>query len=131
MGVFYEGGSSEMVEIDNSTAHLYLYESTVSVEEVGEPLEGRLAHRLVHAGHDWWGMGVHWSSPRDLSGWASLHVSFRSESLAEIEIGLNGASDDRLVRARHRLRVRRRRGVAHPCRSPLATSPPRAWTWGP
>ncbi len=95
VGVFYEGGSSELVEIDNSTAHLYLYESTVSVEEVGEPLEGRLAHRLVHAGGDWWGMGVHWSSPRDLSRWASLHVSFRSESLAEVEIGLNGAADDR------------------------------------
>ena len=97
MGVFYEGGSSELVEIDNTAAHLYLYENTVSVEEVGEPLEGRLAHRLVHAGGDWWGMGVHWSSPRDLSGWASLHASFRSESLAEIEIGLNGAADDRHV----------------------------------
>ena len=97
VGAFYEGGSSERVEIDNATSHIYLYDNTVSVEEVEEPLEGRVAHRLVHAGGDWWGMGLHWSEPRDLSGWVSLHVSFRSESLAEIEIGLNGASDDRHV----------------------------------
>ena len=97
VGAFYEGGSSELVEIDNATSHMYLYDNTVSVEEVEEPLEGRAAHRLVHAGGDWWGMGLHWSEPRDLSGWVSLHVSFRSESLPEVEIGLNGASDDRHV----------------------------------
>lgn len=95
IGVFYEGASSEMVEIDNTTAHLYIYESTVSVQETDEALEGQAAHRLVHAGGDWWGMGVHWSSPRDMSAWTTLRVSFRSVSLAAIEVGMNGAADDR------------------------------------
>ncbi len=95
IGVFYEGGSSELVEVNNETTHLFLYEETVGVEVVEEPLEGLSAHRVQHSGGPWWGMGVHWDSPSDLSAWATLHISFQSTTFAQIQIGMNGADDVR------------------------------------
>jgi hypothetical protein len=97
IGVFYEGGSSETVEIDNQTSHVYLYENTVRITAIEEPFEGLGADRLRHTGGTWWGMGIHWDSPRDLSAWTTLHVSFRSVSFAEIEIAMTGGGEDRHV----------------------------------
>ncbi|HCV28728.1 MAG TPA: hypothetical protein DGB32_10415, partial [Dehalococcoidia bacterium] len=97
IGAFYEGGSSAMVEIDNETTHVFLYDNTVTADPVEEPLEGLNAHRLQHAGGDWWGMGIHWDTARDLTAWTTLHISFRSASFAEIEIGVTGNAEDRHV----------------------------------
>ena len=97
IGGFYEGGSSENIEINQENTHLYLYENTVALSFSGDRLEGLEADRLVHAGGDWWGMGVHWDSPRDLSAWGTMYISFQSTTFADIEIGMTGANDDRHV----------------------------------
>ena len=97
IGGFYEGGSSENIEINQENTHLYLYENTVALSFSGDRLEGLESSRLVHAGGAWWGLGVHWDSARDLSGWGTLYISFQSTSFADVEIGMTGAEGDRHI----------------------------------
>lgn len=72
LGIFYEGPADESVTIDGVSAHFYIYEDTfaASVEEA-DRVEGAVSDRLVLRGGPWWGGGVHWDTPRDLSGWTS------------------------------------------------------------
>jgi hypothetical protein len=88
---FYEGGRSEDIPIDNTTTHVYLYESTVTLEPSPTRVEGRSADLVVHAGKAWLGFGVHWDSPRNLDAWKTLHVSLRSEDpgFAAVKVGMN------------------------------------------
>jgi len=97
VGTFYEGGSSQLIEVNGTNTHLYIYENTLTLETDEVHVEGASSHRITHSGGDWWGMGVHWNDPLDLSGWATLYVSFQSTTFTEIEIGMNGATDDRHV----------------------------------
>ena len=97
IGVFYEGGKSDSVAINNEGTHLYLYENTVAIEASEDRLEGLIADGIIHGGNAWWGLGVHWDSPRDLSAWGTLYISFQSTTFAEIEIGMTGAEDDRHI----------------------------------
>lgn len=96
IGLFYEGGSSEKVPIDDLTTHFYVYESTFNLAASDDRVEGYVADSVEPTGNAWWGGGVHWDSARDLSGWTGLHLSVktRDEAMAAVQIGMNGGDTE-------------------------------------
>lgn len=94
IGAFYEGGASDVVPVDNMTSNLYVYSETVTLLPDADHIEGKTATRVTHAGMTWWGLGVHWMTPRDLSSWTTLYVSLRSHdaAFAMVDIGMNNAN---------------------------------------
>ena len=87
IGAFYEGASSERIEVDDTTTHYYIYNdeftNQVTYEtypDTTDRLEGYLSDVIVHAGGDWWGGGIHWDTATDLSAWDSLHLSLKSSA---------------------------------------------------
>lgn len=101
IGTFYEGGSSDLVPIDDATTHLYVYENTLRLQPVTTRVEGLEATAIEHAGGPWWGCGVHWDLARDMGAWTTLHVSLRSDvaAFAELELGMNDADGTYTVQA--------------------------------
>ena len=108
VGVFYEGLATESYIIDDVDNHFYVYESTFSVNTTDDRWEGYLADDLVNNGVGWWGGGVHWDNPRDLSGWDSLHVVARTTVATAWDIGITPGQWP--SRSRHAPRLRK----AHP-----------------
>ncbi|QDE86047.1 hypothetical protein [Myxococcus xanthus] len=100
---FYEGGRSQDIPVDNTTVHIYLYEGTLSLEPSTTRIEGRQADLVVHAGKTWLGFGVHWSTPRNLDGWTTLHVSLNSADpgFANVSIGMNDDQSVQLPASRY------------------------------
>ncbi len=100
LGVFYEGGASEIREIDNDTRHFYIYDGTFSVTQTDNRVEGYVSDSLTTTGAVWFGGGVHWDTPEDLSAWNTLHVSLRSSSpsLEDAEFGMTGGGVEARVR---------------------------------
>ena len=79
LGLYYEGGSSERVEINDVDTHYYIYEATYTEKvELQDVVEGREAAKLEVGEKGWLGGGLTWDSPRDLSGWGVLALSLRS-----------------------------------------------------
>ena len=86
LGIFYEGGHSDIILIDNDTVHYYLYvlantdTPTVSQSTDLERVEGTFSDKIIHGGYGWWGTGVHIESGDavDLSDWDTMHISLRS-----------------------------------------------------
>jgi len=102
IGAFYEGGSSELIAIDEIQTHLYIYENTLRISVIRERIEGVGATGIEHTGLNWWGMGVHWDFERDLTAWTTLHISLAAEdpSFADVEIGMNDPNGTYTVQAR-------------------------------
>lgn len=90
LGLFYEGEATETVVIDDTTSHFYVYSNTFTDTSTDDRWEGYVADLLTNNGVGWWGGGVHWDSPRDLSGWDSLHLVIRSDVLADWDVGMTG-----------------------------------------
>lgn len=101
IGVFYEGGLSDLVPIDEEVTHLYVYENTLRLLPTTTRVEGLEANVVEHAGGPWWGFGVHWDIPRDMTAWTTLHVSLRASvaEFATIEFGMNDADGTYTVQA--------------------------------
>lgn len=79
IGIFYEGGFSEALPVDNATRHVYIYEDTFSIGVSDNRFEGLTADEISLTGAQvWWGGGVHWDTPTDLSEWTTLHVALAS-----------------------------------------------------
>lgn len=79
IGVFYEGGFSEELPIDNETRHVYVYDETYSIGVSEDRFEGLSADSITITGAQaWWGGGVHWDQPTDLSAWTTMHVALAS-----------------------------------------------------
>lgn len=91
LGLFYEGDASESLPVDDVTRFYYIYDSsyTQSVDVI-DRVEGYQSDVLIHAGGAWWGGGVSWSSPEDLSAWTGLSISFQSSSLQDFTVRLTG-----------------------------------------
>lgn len=99
LGVFYEGGASESLGVDNQTRHLYIYEGTFSLGATDNRYEGLSADELEITGAQvWWGGGIHWDEPTDLSDWTTLHFALasRDPSFERWTIGMG----DGIVEAR-------------------------------
>lgn len=96
IGVFYEGTSTEFVEIDNTTAHFYIYEASFSVTTDTERAEGYVSDKFTLARDTWWGGGVHWDSPRDLSAYNSYHLSLLSNDDVAIDLGMKAGTENKV-----------------------------------
>ena len=94
LGIFYEGEFTEEVVIDDLTTHFYIYEETFSViSQESDRTEGVRSDLITHRGGPWWGGGVHWDEPRDLSEWTTLHLSLKStsEAFSSLEVAMNNS----------------------------------------
>jgi hypothetical protein len=91
VGVFYETGRSEEVLLDNSTTNFYLYDNTVYVESDPDRVEGKTSDRILWNSKAWLGFGVHWSTPRNLDAWKTLHISMKGTDagFAKAKIGMS------------------------------------------
>ncbi|MFO0746581.1 MAG: hypothetical protein U1F43_13055 [Myxococcota bacterium] len=97
LGIFYEGGYSQLIAIDEQTVHYYIYLAQPSGQLTyrqirdDDRVEGVVSDRIIHGGLGFWGGGVHFDVARDLRAWQTLHVSLKSSSpaFAEIKIGMN------------------------------------------
>lgn len=100
VGVFYEGGASDLIPIDDVESFYYIYadefSGQVTYGQTASPrrVEGFESALITHGGGEWWGGGVTWNTPRDLSEWTALYVSARTASDAftgfSIAIGTTG-----------------------------------------
>ena len=93
IGVFYEGETTDIVPINDTTTHFYVYESCFGVAASDDRVEGFASDELVLRGNPWWGGGVHWDTPRDLRGYDTLHVALKTESLGSWDLGLKGVTE--------------------------------------
>ncbi|RKG91785.1 putative glycoside hydrolase [Corallococcus terminator] len=95
VGIFYETGHSEEVVLDNVDTNFYLYDNTVYVEDIFDPVEdrveGKFATKIVQNGKPWMGFGVHWTNVHNLDTWKTLHVSMKSSeaAFANVKIGMS------------------------------------------
>ncbi len=93
---FYEGGRSETIKINSIRTHYFIFgRPELGVETYvhgisGDRLEGEDSDRFTLVGTPWWGGGIVWDQPIDLSEWKKLFVSFKSSdrSFARFELTL-------------------------------------------
>lgn len=79
LGLYYESGHSELIEINDVDAHYYIYETTYTEGvDLQDVVEGRESAVISHGALPWFGGGVTWDVARDLSSWTTLYVSLRS-----------------------------------------------------
>lgn len=99
-GLFYEGGASETLLIDDATRHYYIFglegsgAPTYAQQASSDRVEGLHADELTFTGTAWWGGGIIWDTPTDLTSWTSLHVSLASSDagLASISLRLTSGA---------------------------------------
>ena len=78
-GAFYEGGSTDIIEIDGSVTNYFIYEGTYDQAETIDRVEGLVAAELTMTDAQvWFGGGVVYTSNFDLSEWTTLHASFKA-----------------------------------------------------
>ena len=90
VGLFYEGRSSDLIEVNNMTTFFYIWENTFTSETTNDHIEGVSADAVVRTSVLWWGGGVSWSAPRDLSEWKVMRLSLKSSDpgFESVEIGM-------------------------------------------
>jgi len=81
-GLFYEGGASETLVVDDVTRHYYIWDSTYQQAPTLDRIEGMQADELILEGVGWWGGGIAWDVPEDLSAWTTLHLALKSSDSA-------------------------------------------------
>jgi len=92
--VFYEGGRSETIMINGFRTHYFVFgrddlgRDTFLQGTSGNRVEGEVSYQITLVGTPWWGGGVIWDEPIDLSDWKKLFVSFKSSdrSFATFEL---------------------------------------------
>lgn len=91
-GIFYDGASSDQLDLSDPSHHYYIFSSTYSDEIWADRVEGTTSNRFSIPGSTpgWWGGGIVWDTPTDLTGWTTMHVSFKSSDpgMAEVEVRL-------------------------------------------
>ena len=96
IGVFYEGPTTAYVPIDDTTTHFYVYENSFAVAASDDRVEGYASDALVLRGNPWWGGGVHWDTPQDLSAYDTLHLALKTDDLSDWTLGLTGGAEARV-----------------------------------
>ena len=99
IGIFYDGPYSDIILLDDTTSHFYIYESTFGIRNEYQLVrEGLRADAILGVGTSWWGGGVSWDNPEDLSNWNTMHVSLWSENTQFNDIKLEVEAGNRVVR---------------------------------
>jgi hypothetical protein len=82
LSVFYEGGATDTILVDDESVHYYIYEGSFTQQTTNERVEGYVSDRLTVSSSAFWGGGIHFDQARDLRGWGTLHAAVRSSSPA-------------------------------------------------
>jgi len=97
IGLFYEGGSSDFIPIDNDTSNYFIFQAdgALTFNQIEDPdrIEGLVSSRILRTGTPWLGGGIVWSSGRNLSSWTRLYLSLKSSSESFADIGIAMTSD--------------------------------------
>jgi hypothetical protein len=96
LGAFYEGATTSELVVDDVSAFLFIYEDefgggpTFRFESTEERVEGVQADQIVVGDLGWWGMGVHFGTPRSMADWTTMHISLRSADggFDDVQIGM-------------------------------------------
>ncbi len=73
-GAFYEGAASDRLPLD----HYYIFSNSYATQPSDERVEGLQSDELDFKGTGFWGGGLFWDAPTNLTGWSTLHVSLWS-----------------------------------------------------
>lgn len=89
---FYEGGYSEIVQINDDDNRIDVFEGSFSIVETDDRVEGVIANDFIVARDSWWAGAIAWDNGVDLSDWDTLHVALVSEDEAmdNFELGMKG-----------------------------------------
>ena len=102
VGLYYESGLSELIEINDVDSHYYIYSATYTESvDLVDVVEGRESAVIEHGSAGWFGGGITWDLPRDLSAWTTLNVSLRSgdASFGGLDLHLTGGGTEAIVAA--------------------------------
>ena len=110
VGVFYEGQTTESVPINETDTFYYIYDQVLADESRkitftqtsdSDRVEGTQSDYFLMSDLGWFGCGVHWDAPRDLSAWTHLSISFKSDaaSITNVRLGMNNVVDDNEIAA--------------------------------
>jgi hypothetical protein len=99
---FYEGGRTETIVINGFRTHYFIFgrdevgRDTFFQAPSGDRLEGEQSDQIALAGTVFWGGGIIWDEPIDLSEWKKLFVSFKSSdrSFATFDLTLLYGTED-------------------------------------
>lgn len=98
LGIFYEGGFSHEIPIDDVFSSFYIWvvegtsTPTYSNVTTTDCVEGRYADKLMAMDAGWFGGGLSWSTPTDLSQWKTMHISIKADddAFSFFQIGRGG-----------------------------------------
>jgi len=105
VGYFYEGGWSLEIPINTVTTNYFVFaidESdpvatrSFSESDSDDRVEGSISYEVTINGSPFWGGGIIWNEPVDLSNWTSMFVSFKSSdpSFASFAITLQSGTEE-------------------------------------
>jgi len=94
--VFYEGDRSETIKINGLRNYFFIFglaefgRDSFSLVPAGERVEGEQSEQITLVGTSFWGGGIVWNEPIDLSEWKKLFVNFKSSdrSFASFDLTL-------------------------------------------
>ncbi len=103
VGIFYECGRSETIFINGVTTNYFTFVTdpnnpgeTLSYRQgtSADRLEGRLSDEITLNGTSFWGGGIIWDVPFDLSEWTTMFVGFKSSdpSFANFDLALGSGA---------------------------------------
>ena len=108
VGYFYEGGRSATIEINTVTTNYFIFaidiNEPVATRSFAEGtstdrVEGLLSYEVTLNGSPFWGGGIIWFLPIDLSSWTTMFVSFKSSdpSFANFDLTLQSGEGEELA----------------------------------
>jgi hypothetical protein len=105
VGYFYEGGSSSTILINTVSTDYFIFaidvDDPVATRSFGEGtstdrVEGLTSYEITLNGSPFWGGGIIWFQPFDLSRWTTMFVSFKSSdpSFANFDLTLQSGEGE-------------------------------------
>jgi len=99
VGYFYEGGWSKEIPINTVTTNYFIFvfdenrvleTLTYSQTDSSDRIEGLISVEITLNDFPFWGGGIIWEEPTDLSGWTTMFVAFKSSdaSFASFDLKL-------------------------------------------
>ena len=72
-----------------------VHEAAPQEVDLIDRVEGLQSDVIVQTTLPWWGGGIHSDVALDLSAWSTLHVSLKSDVVADFDIGMTGGVEGR------------------------------------
>lgn len=95
LGIFYEGGYSDLIPVDDVTVFYYIYNNYTETTDPDDRVEGYVSAVWTISGQTWFGGGVNATVPVDLSAWDTLHFSVKglpTETITDLSVNVETAA---------------------------------------